>query len=141
MPKQSDVVVTPDLEAVLDALPADAPRSRLEPFRVFILRWRRAGRSYRRILQILENECGVQVSYETLRRFVQRRSRPRRQEAEPEVEISAKPESKQPASDDKWAAARQRIRQVKATPAAVEPEKLFEFSEEDATRPYVFKKE
>jgi hypothetical protein len=66
-----------ELLKLLENLPPDEPRSKLEPFRAIILRWRRQGRSYRRIQQILLEQCNVDVAYETLRRFVQRRERPR----------------------------------------------------------------
>lgn len=85
MPKQTIFVLTDELERVLENLPADEPRSRLEPFRTFILRWRREGRSYRNIQEILASHCGVRVSFETLRIFVKRRSRPRK--SHPEVEL------------------------------------------------------
>jgi hypothetical protein len=75
--------VTDELQRALDNLPADEPRSRLEPFRGFILKWRREGRSYRRIQAILRDECKVTVTYETLRQFVKRRVRPRK--AHPEM--------------------------------------------------------
>ena len=60
----------------LENLPPDEPRSKLEPLRELILRWRQQGRSYRRIQQLLREKCKVDVAYETLRRFVQRRQRP-----------------------------------------------------------------
>jgi hypothetical protein len=47
----------------------------------YILRWRRQGRSYRRIQQILREHCHLDVAYETLRRFVQRRENPRTAES------------------------------------------------------------
>jgi hypothetical protein len=78
MPSQTLFFVTPELQQVLDNLPADEPRSRLEPFRAFILRWRRKGRTYRRIQTILRNECRVAVSISTLFNFVERRSKPRK---------------------------------------------------------------
>ena len=91
MPKSGVFVVTDELRRVLDSLPADEPRSRLEPFRAFILRWRREGRSFSRIQQILADECHVKVSGEAVRKFVQSRSRPRKRkpEAEPGVEQTA----------------------------------------------------
>ena len=82
MSKSGVFFVTDELQRVLDNLPADEPRSRLEPFRAFILKWRREGRSYRRIRLILAEQCGVKVATDTLHKFVQRRSRPRR--AQPE---------------------------------------------------------
>jgi hypothetical protein len=73
-----------ELLQLLENLPPDEPRSKLEPFRAYILRWRRQGRSYRRIQEILREQCQVEVAYETLRKFVQRRQRPRTAEQEPE---------------------------------------------------------
>ena len=86
MPKLETFSVTPELQQVLDNLPADQPRSKLEPFRPFILRWRREGRSYERIRRILREDCHVYVSVSTLFKFVQRRSRPRKAQLAPEVE-------------------------------------------------------
>ena len=74
------------LRQMLENLPEDEPRSRLEPFRDFILRWRRQGRSYHTICKILADKCGVKVSYPTLYYFVQRRSRPRK--AQPESQAA-----------------------------------------------------
>jgi DNA-binding transcriptional MerR regulator len=73
-------------QKVLDNLPAEEPRSRLEPFRQFILRWRREGRSYKRIRQILHDECHVKVAHATLFKFVQRRSRARKAQPKSQAE-------------------------------------------------------
>jgi hypothetical protein len=86
MPKSEVFFVTPELQHVLDNQPAKPPRSILDPFRAFILRWRREGRTYRDIQQILAVECKVRVHHETLRRFIKRRSRPRK--AQPDLEFS-----------------------------------------------------
>ena len=82
----------------LEDLPPAEPRSKLEPLRELILRWRQQGRSYRRIQQLLREKCQVDVAYETLRRFVQRRERPR--SAEPEPVAPAPPVSAAPLSDE-----------------------------------------
>ena len=84
MPKQPLFVLTDELQRALDSLPSVETRSCLDPLRTFILRWRREGRSYRKIQQILENECKVKVHNETLRRFVKRRSKPRKPKPEPD---------------------------------------------------------
>jgi len=78
--------VDEELQKVLDNLPAEEPRSRLEPLRQFILRWRQEGRSYKRIREILHDQCHLKVAHATLFEFVQRRSRPRKfhPEAEPQ---------------------------------------------------------
>jgi hypothetical protein len=68
----------PDFERIYESVGDVAPRSRLEPYRDVILRWRRKRPpfSYRRILRALATE-GVTVTVRTLYEFVQRRSRPR----------------------------------------------------------------
>jgi hypothetical protein len=78
--------VTPELQQLLDNLPADEPRSRLEPFKPFILRWRRQGKTYRRIAEILTNECKVSVSHIGVRKFVKRAARPRKTQPDLEIE-------------------------------------------------------
>jgi hypothetical protein len=83
MPKQSLFVLTHELQQALENLPKDERRcSSLEPFRAIILRWRREGRTYRRICQILHDECQLKVAYGTLHEFVQRRSKPRKPKPE-----------------------------------------------------------
>ena len=117
----------------LENLPPGEPRSKLEPLRVYILRWRRQGRSYRRIQRILHEHCQLDVAYETLRRFVQRRENPRT--AEPAVETETVPSTASPTARpvstriDPYAEARERIRKFKAEPVSVrEPVKrLFEY--------------
>ena len=112
----------------LENLPPDEPRSKLEPLRELILAWRQQGRSYRRIQQLLREKCKVDVAYETLRRFVQRRQRP----DWPALETETFPSPVTPvstASMDRHAEARERIRKIKAEPVPVrEPVKLlFEY--------------
>jgi hypothetical protein len=86
MPKSGIFFVTPELQQVLDNLPEDEPRSRLDPFKPFILRWRRQGKSYRKIRQMLQVECKVTVHHETLRKFVKLRSRSRKLQPDLEIE-------------------------------------------------------
>jgi hypothetical protein len=78
--------VKEELQQIFDSVPEDEPRSPLEPYRELILRWRRQGRTYRRICQMLGEKCNVKVAYGPLYRFVQRRSRPRKVQPEPESE-------------------------------------------------------
>ena len=110
----------------LENLPPDEPRSKLEPLRELILAWRQQGRSYRRIQQLLREHCKVDVAYETLRRFVQRRERPDWPEPAMENETVPSPvTSVSTASLDRHAEARERIRKLKAEPVPVrEPVKL-----------------
>ena len=70
------------LQQIFDTVPEDEPRSRLEPYRELILQWRRQGRSYRRIQKLLSDKCQITIAYEPLRRFVKRRSRPRKLQLE-----------------------------------------------------------
>jgi len=77
MPKPTLFVVTDELQQALAELPQVGPRSRLEPLRAFILRWRRDGRSYRNIRDILASKCKVTASHEAVRKFVKLHARPR----------------------------------------------------------------
>jgi len=61
--------MNPELQRIYDSMPEDEPRSRLDPYRELILRWRRQGRTYRRILQMLRDECRVKVAFGTLHEF------------------------------------------------------------------------
>jgi len=117
-----------ELVKQLENLPPPEPRSRLEPLRELILAWRQQGRSYRRIQQLLHEHCKVDVAYETLRRFVQRRERP--DWPAMETEPVPAPVTPVPAPNfDRYAEARERMRKLKAEPAPVrEPVKLlFEY--------------
>ena len=102
MSKSGVFFVSDELQRVLDNLPAEEPRSRLEPFRGFILKWRREGRSYRRIQAILREECKVTVTYETLRQFVKRRVRPRKADPETSTETTPITTPVQPAVNQRF---------------------------------------
>jgi len=80
-----------DLQRIADSVPEDEPRSRLEPYREVILRWRRQGRSYRRICQLLGDKFELKVGRTALHEFVRRRSRPRKAAPEPEIDEAAIP--------------------------------------------------
>jgi hypothetical protein len=100
IPKSEVFLMNEELQRIFDSVPEDAPRSPLEPYRELILRWRRQGRSYRRICQMLNDRCKVKVAYAPLYRFVQRRSRPRKTEpkSEPQLTIAPGPQSSQTAA-------------------------------------------
>jgi len=118
----------------LENLPPPEPRSRLEPLRELILAWRQQGRSYRRIQHLLREHCKVDVAYETLRRFVQRRQRPDWPEYADETETVPAPVTPVPTPNvDRYAEARERMRQLKAQPVVSPParKKVFEVSEDD----------
>jgi hypothetical protein len=99
--------------------------------------WRRQGRSYRRIQEILLEQCQLDVAYETLRRFVQRRERPciSQPEAGPVQPTAPPPVPTAAASADPYAEVRERMRQFKAEPVPVKPQPRFVYSEEDAIKP------
>jgi len=67
----------PKLEEILTCLPPIAAKSRLEPYRAFVLRLRRDGRTYRDIKRILADECEVRISLNALYKFTKNRQRPR----------------------------------------------------------------
>jgi hypothetical protein len=75
------------LQKIFDSVPADDPRSRLEPYCELILRWRRQGRTYHRIRQLLAEQFDITVAYVTLYRFIQRRSRPKT-DSPPEAQLA-----------------------------------------------------
>ena len=60
----------PKFEAILNALPANEPRSRLEPYRELILEMRKRKRSYREIARVLKQSCGLRVGTSTINDFV-----------------------------------------------------------------------
>jgi hypothetical protein len=77
--------MNPELQRIFESIPDSVPRSRLEPYRELILRWRRQGRSYRQIRDLLCDKLNLKISYLALYEFVQRRSRPRKEQHEVEV--------------------------------------------------------
>lgn len=60
----------PRFKAILDALPGNQPRSRLEPCRELILEMRKRGRSYREIVRVLRQSCDLRVGTSTVNDFV-----------------------------------------------------------------------
>ncbi len=79
MSKPEIFFITPDLQKVLDSVPEqNGPRSKLDLFRPYILRWRRQGKTYRHIAEILTKECKVSVSHKGVYKFVKRAARPRK---------------------------------------------------------------
>src|SRR5260370_18218282 len=77
-------------QAILDRLPAAGCRSTLEPYATLIRALRTRGRSYREIVTILREHCGLRVATHTVYHFVQARAqkndarrRPRRHPSKP----------------------------------------------------------
>jgi hypothetical protein len=149
MPKPPILFVTEEFQQVLDNLPSDEPRSKLEPFRRSILRWNREGRTYRSMQKLLRENCGVRASLSTLFHFVHTRSRPRQREthtAALEPLVTAPPvlaahapcaSTSSTPTTDPYAEARERMRQLKEAPAPRKSEKLFHYTEQDSIDPLV----
>lgn len=58
------------LQAILDSLPPRRRRSKLEPYAPLIRALRARGRSYREIVTILRERCGLRVAVHTVYHFV-----------------------------------------------------------------------
>jgi hypothetical protein len=128
----------PEVQQLFVDAPEDEPRSRLEPYREQILLWRRHGKTYRRIRQLLADRCSVSVSLAMVHKFVGNRSRPRKAQPEP---IAVTPVVETAAPLDQAARPRlsleERIAQRDAIRAAhnkpsvkrEETERVFEFDE------------
>jgi hypothetical protein len=154
MPKPEIFFVTPELQQVLDSLPPGTPRSKLDPLRPFILRWRRERRGYREIQQILRNECRVKASLSTLFHFVKSRSKPRKP-IQPDIEIepatvepviapqpqtraAAIPNKNSDQSSDPYAEARERMRKHKEAATVQKSEPLFPiYTDDELLEPHV----
>ena len=127
------------LQAILDSLPPRRRRSKLEPYAALIRALRLRGRSYREIVTILRERCGLRVAMHTVYHFVRARAQknaaprpPRRQPSGPVRRASEAHASPSPLSpggpDDVWA----RIAAVKQRPpaSATEP-KAFAYDENE----------
>jgi len=69
----------PNFQAILNSLPTNPTRSRLEPYRELILEMRKRRRSYREIACVLQESCDLRVGTSTINDFVLtiNKSRPR----------------------------------------------------------------
>ena len=133
------LAVNPEVQQLFVDTPEDEqrPRSRLDPYREQILLWRKRGKSYRRIQALLADKCQVGIAYEPLRRFVQRRNRPRKVQLEvqvtPVVETAAPLEQAATPrlSLEERIAQRDAIRAAHNKPSVKreETERVFEFDE------------
>jgi hypothetical protein len=122
------------LQQILDQALKDPPRSRLEPFRELILRLRRQGWSYRGISRLLAEKCGVRATHSTLHEFIQRRSRPRDLQQQPEAEVTT-PAIPEPPAPTRLAHRRspEEIAALRAAASAANHKPVFQREEE--TRP------
>jgi hypothetical protein len=122
--------------AILDSLPPPRQRTKLDPYAALIRTLRARGRSYRDIVTILRERCGVCVATHTLYHFVQRiqhNARPRStgRPAAPATRslLKASP-SQRPSSPEEESAVRARIAAVKQrAPTTVGEPKVFTYDE------------
>lgn len=126
-------------QAILDSVPPRPRRSKLEPYAALIRALRARGRSYREIVTILRDRCGLHVGTHTVFHFVRARARqtgdPRSRRRWPPTavrrpaEIRPAPPSLSPdVPEDVWA----RIASVKRrTPASRAEPKAFAYNENE----------
>src|SRR5260370_41356541 len=127
-------------QAILDRLPAAGCRSTLEPYAALIRALRIRGRSYREIVTILREHCGLRVAVHTVYHFVRAREQkkgarrpPHRLPSEPMRRASGASASPSPRSpddgpEDVWT----RIAAVKQrAPASAAEPKAFAYDENE----------
>ena len=124
------------LQAILDHLPPARRRSKLEPYAALIRALRARGRSYREIVTILRERCGLRVAVHTVHHFVhalapkRARCRPSRRRASGSAGCASPRGPSGPLSSDEevWT----RIAAVKQrTPASAAEPKAFAFDENE----------
>jgi hypothetical protein len=128
------------LQAILDSVPPRRRRSKLEPYAALIRGLRARGRSYREIVTILRERCGLPVAMHTVYHFVRARAqkngtRPplRRQPSESvRSSSSAAGPSPSPSLSDRQEDVRARIAAVRRhEPAPAAEKKAFEYDENE----------
>jgi hypothetical protein len=127
------------LQAILDSLPPPRRRSKLEPYVALIRALRARGRSYREIVTILRERCGLRVATHTLYHFVRARAQkngarrpPRRPPSGPVQRSLDVRGSSAPVSPDRPKDAWTRIAAVKQrAPSSTAEPKAFEFDESE----------
>jgi hypothetical protein len=127
------------LQAILDNLPTRRRRSKLEPYAELIRALRGRGQSYREIVTILRERCGLRVAMHTVYYFVHARPpkngapRPRRRpRSEPVGRASEVRASLLPCSPDGPEEVRARIAAVmRRRPAPAVEKKAFEYDENE----------
>lgn len=70
----------PTHQIILESLPPQSPRSKLEPHRELIRELRRKGRTYREVAQLFRDRLGMHVAPSTLHSFVKVRAKHRKRE-------------------------------------------------------------
>jgi hypothetical protein len=126
----------PALQAILDSLPKRR-RSKLDPYAALIRGLRRRGRSYREIVTLLRERCGVTVAVHTLHHFVRvcapQTTAPGRTRSQPVRQATSSALVRAPVSPADHEAAWTRIRALKqreGRPAAGAP-KAFAYDENE----------
>jgi hypothetical protein len=127
------------LQAILDSLPPPRRRSKLEPYAALIRALRARGRSYREIVTILRERCGLRVATHTVYHFVRARAQkngarrpPRRPPSGPVQRSSDVGRSSAPVSPDRPEDAWTHIAAVKQrAPSTASEPKAFEFDESE----------
>jgi IS30 family transposase len=127
------------IQAILDSLAPRRRRSKLEPYAALIRALRARRRSYREIVTILRERCGLRVSTHTVYHFVRVRAQkkgarrpPRRQPSGPVQRASEAGASSSPCSPDRPEDVWRRIAAVKRRmPASAAEPKAFEFDEHE----------
>jgi hypothetical protein len=127
------------LQTILDSLPPPRRRSKLDPYAALIRALRARGRSYREIVTILRERCGVTVATHTLYHFVRARAQktgarrpPRRQPSGPVPRASDVGPSLPPCSPDSPEDVWTHIAAVKRrAPSSAAEAKVFEFDENE----------
>jgi hypothetical protein len=123
-------------QAILDSLPPQGRRSKLEPYAALIRALRARGRSYREIVVILRERCGLRVAMHTVYHFVRAQKNgaprpPRRRPSAPVRPASAGASSSPCPPDgpeDVWT----RIAAVKQrAPASAAAPKAFAYDENE----------
>jgi hypothetical protein len=66
------------IRAILESIPKKRQRSKREPYTDLIMQLRRRGHTYREIMSILADKCGLIVASSTLVRFMAARSKEKR---------------------------------------------------------------
>jgi hypothetical protein len=123
-------------------LPPRRQRSKLEPYASLIRKLRARGRSYREIVTILNDRCGLRVATHTVYHFVRACAKkkgaprpPRRQPSRPVRPSSEAGPSSSAVSSDRPEDVWRRVAAVKQrAPASVAEPKAFEYDENEPLR-------
>jgi hypothetical protein len=124
------------IQAILDSLPPARRRSKLEPYAALIRALRARGRSYREIVTILRERCGLRVAVHTVHHFVHARApksarpRPSHRPASRSVRGSSRIGPSLPLSTDEDVWTRITAVKQRAPSSSAEP-KAFAFDENE----------